>query len=79
MPAMDLHAWRHKHKLNQADAALRVGITQSYYCRLERGARSPSAHVVRQIVTATHGAVTADDLLGTALEASAAAQSSEGV
>lgn len=36
-----LTAWRHKNELTQAEASLRLGVTQATLCRWERGKRSP--------------------------------------
>lgn len=47
----------------KAAAAARLGITPTQYCDIVAGRTEPSAARMRQIIEATNGAITADDLV----------------
>ena len=46
---------------NQADFAAQIGVTQMAVSRYCRGNRVPNSFVMRRIMDATQGAVTAND------------------
>lgn len=48
-------------RLSATDFAQKVGITRHYAARLARGERIPRTDLMRRIVDATEGAVTAND------------------
>jgi transcriptional regulator with XRE-family HTH domain len=49
----NLLTWRLKTNLNQREAALILGFTQSKYCRIERGLKIPVRGDARRIVKKT--------------------------
>jgi len=58
-----LARYRRRHKLTLANFAMQVGTTQGTLSRIETGAREPTAGMLRLIVAATGGEVTADEII----------------
>ncbi|RKH09598.1 helix-turn-helix domain-containing protein [Corallococcus sp. CA053C] len=56
-------AYRNLLLIPQVVLAGELGITQGHLSRIERGIRTPSAALIRRIVSVTAGRVSADDLL----------------
>lgn len=59
-----LNAWRDGERLNQEAAAKKLGVTQGYYCRLEKGQSFPSRLLAKTISTET--GVPLETILGVA-------------
>ena len=49
----NLAAWRDGERLNQEQAALKLGVSQGYYSRLERGESYPHRLLAREIAEKT--------------------------
>lgn len=48
-----LSAWRDAERLSQEQAAKEIGVTQSFYSRLENGHMFPSRHLAKRITDTT--------------------------
>lgn len=57
LAACSLLAWREALGLNQSEAARRLGMDQSYLCKLERGSRKPGRTLALLIERITEGRV----------------------
>ena len=60
---MQLRDWAERQKLSQRALARLLDVAPSTICRLYGGDRSPSAGLIRKIVIATKGDVSADELV----------------
>jgi predicted transcriptional regulator len=49
----NLKTWRRTLRLNQREAALLLGISQTHYCRLERGVYAPKRDVLKRLMAKT--------------------------
>ncbi len=63
-PHSSLAAWRRAQGFDQHEAAAFLEISQSYYCKLERGDQTPRPKIARRLVDRT--GVPLDELLGIA-------------
>lgn len=52
-PYPNLATWRAAQNLSQHDAALRLGISQTYYSRLERGIQAARGSVAKRLMAET--------------------------
>lgn len=52
-PPESLEAWRRDRGLSQMEAADALGISQTHYSRLERGAATPRRELLKQIAKRT--------------------------
>jgi transcriptional regulator with XRE-family HTH domain len=46
----DLATWRRAHAFNQREAAQTLGISQTYYSRLERGVQAARGKIAKRIL-----------------------------
>ena len=60
---MTLDDYLIKHGNGEADLALKAKTTAASINRIRHGEQKPSAEMMREIIEATGGLVTADDLL----------------
>jgi len=60
----NLSAWRQAHGLSQREAAKILGISQTYYSRLERGTQAARPTIAKQILAAVN--VPLETLVGVA-------------
>ena len=60
---MNILEWRKREKLTQADAAERLGLSQGFLSKVERGSEV-SLKMAADIVAKTGGAGTLDSFLG---------------
>lgn len=58
-----LKAFRQKHSLTQLQTASLLGISQSFLSDIERGKRSVSVNIAKQIEQSTNGEIKAEWLL----------------
>lgn len=63
-PHSSLSAWRRAQGFNQHEAAAYLGISQSYYCKLETHDQTPRPAIARRLMDRT--GVPLDELLGIA-------------
>lgn len=63
-PQTSLLAWRTAKGFNQHEAAVFLGISQAYYCKLERGDQTPRPKIARRLMDRT--GVPLEELLGIA-------------
>lgn len=56
-----LRAWIEREKINQTEAARRLGISQSFMSELISGVKRPSGELLHVIHRETGGAVTVTD------------------
>lgn len=63
-PHSSLLAWRTAQGFNQHEAADFLGISQAYYCKLERHDQTPRPKIARRLMDRT--GVPLDELLGIA-------------
>lgn len=61
MPSMRLDDYLSAHKLTEQQFADLLGISQQAVHRYRRGKRIPDSKIMRRIVQATNGAVSAND------------------
>jgi len=52
-PYPNLKTWRDAKRINQRDAASRLGVSQSYYSKIERRAMTPNPHLAKAITDQT--------------------------
>lgn len=48
-PYPSLKSWRTAQRLNQIDAAAKLGVSQGFYCRLETGQQVPRPPTAKTI------------------------------
>ncbi len=60
---MTLGDWIVTKNLTQREAAIMLGVSRAYISLLVHGKRDPSAKLIRTIVAASQGAITAKELL----------------
>jgi transcriptional regulator with XRE-family HTH domain len=58
-----LKRYREAQGLNQEELAQKLGTTAATVSRIEAGIRYPSVKLMRQIMTATNGAITPNDFV----------------
>lgn len=63
-PHSSLAAWRNAHGLDQREAAQKLGISQSYYSKLETHNAAPRPKLLKQVAERT--GVPLDELMGIA-------------
>jgi transcriptional regulator with XRE-family HTH domain len=63
--------YRRRHGLTQAALAAKVGSTPATLCRIEIGIRRPALRLLQQLVAATEGEVSADEIIAHAVAVSA--------
>lgn len=62
-PRHPLTHYRRRHNLTLVAFAAVAGTTAGTISRIETGAKDPSASMLRQLIAATGGEVTADDII----------------
>lgn len=58
-----LRTYRQRNNLTLAELALRAKTTEGTISRIERGTLRPTFELLRRLVAATDGEVTADDII----------------
>ena len=58
-----LRAYRQKHDITLEQLAKSVGTSKGFLSKIENGRQAPSLSLIKRLVAATQGTVTANDFL----------------